>query len=61
MSMAGLSRMSSMSFLYATPTTRIFEPRTERCCALRALVTFATQYSGISEFTSPATSMKRVR
>ena len=59
-SSAGLSRMSSMSRLYATPSTRIRLPFTAFRSSFSALVTFRTTNSGISELISLARSMKRV-
>ena len=58
---AGDSRMSAMSGLYATPSTRIFAPFIARCFAwFSACETSERQKYGISSFTLPASSMNSV-
>jgi hypothetical protein len=59
-SSAGLSRTSSMSFLYATPTTSARLPFTGFRSSFSARATLATTKAGIAVFTSPARSMNRV-
>ena len=58
---AGDSRMSEMSGLYATPRTRIFEPDIERCSVwFIACETSERQKYGIDSLTFPASSMNSV-
>ena len=58
---AGDSRVSAMSGLYATPSTRIFEPESERWRTwFSAWETSERQKYGIDSLTFPASSMNSV-
>ena len=57
---AGDSRTSSMSALYASPSTSTRDPRTLRSTPFRARAILAPQKYGMFSFTLPASSMNSV-
>lgn len=56
---AGDSRASPVFFLYASPSSRIFEPLTERRLVFSASITRRATYSGMWLLMSLASSTKR--
>ena len=58
---AGLSRMSPIPGLYATPSTSTFDPFSERCLPwFSACEISERQCQGMFSFTLPASSMNSV-